>query len=257
MSLLHESRGEGDLVFRISREGAGYCAEWAGLLRLEVEEGHAPRITRAGDAVSVQKLEQGAVPALLGHLEGALHWHASAVAYPEGRAVVFMADAGTGKSTLAAALCARGAQFLGDDIVQIRPEQNAPPRCLRRETRHALRPDMAALLYGAEHFGKAVFDADALGTEAPLGAIVQLRTGTTPSLQALGARDRVALLLRHLVRFALDDEVRLRRDLDVCVAIGEAVPMYNLVVPRHLDLRAEPLHTLLGTELHGVLCPRA
>lgn len=50
--------------------------------------------------------------------------HASAVRLTSGRAVAFTAEAGTGKSTLCAALVARGGQLLSDDAIAPRIEDD-------------------------------------------------------------------------------------------------------------------------------------
>lgn len=252
LEVLHESRAEDGTCFRITRLPQGYRAEWSRLLRLDADQaGQELARERYGDVQSTRKLEQGAVPGLLGHLQGALHWHAAAVCWARTPALMLLGDSGAGKSTLAAALCVQGARFLGDDVVHVDAQEGW--QCVRREERHAIRPDMARVLFDARQRKKALFDAENMASRAPLGVIAQVVRGSALRFEPLSARARVALLLRHLVRFALDDPARLGRDLEVCLALAASVPMYTLVVPSLADLSTERLARLLRRELRGVL----
>lgn len=71
----------------------------------------------------------GAVLAVLLHQRGKLVLHASAVAL-DGRVIAFIGEKGSGKSTMAAALCGRGHELLADDIVAIDLEAGCPPLVL-------------------------------------------------------------------------------------------------------------------------------
>jgi hypothetical protein len=62
----------------------------------------------------------------LAALRGSLVLHAACAAFPAG-AVLLCAEAGTGKSTLATALDARGVPVLADDHVAIRIGEGSPP----------------------------------------------------------------------------------------------------------------------------------
>ena len=251
---LHEARSDDGQRFRIGRRGHTWIAEWDGLLRLEAEAGREPRIEARSESLTVGKLRQGAVPALLGHLEGPLHWHASACAWGSGPAVLFLGDAGAGKSTLVAGLCAHtGAAFLGDDVAAIAPEATGF-WVRRREDRHALRSDMAASLFGHESPAKSLFDTTDARDRAPLGMIVSLSVGDTLALRPLAMRRKVQVLTHNLVRFALDDGARLQRDLDLVMALVAEVPVYSLVCPRPLSAWGE-VARLLGAGLRGDLVP--
>src|SRR5262249_17266881 len=109
-------------TFRVGRLDAEPVAEWVGTARLWAgRRGSPPRLEVAEgvDPAWVDKLRNGPVAALLGHLEGRLSFHASAVVLDEGGSL-FVGDSGAGKSTLAADLCAHGgAAFLGDDTVAL------------------------------------------------------------------------------------------------------------------------------------------
>lgn len=62
------------------------------------------------------------IPRLWAHW-GNLVLHASAVKLRDGRVVAFIGESGWGKSTLAAALQARGSQLLSDDSVSLKPRE--------------------------------------------------------------------------------------------------------------------------------------
>lgn len=68
----------------------------------------------------VRNIVLGPVLAIALELSGCLCLHGSAVAI-DGRGVIFLGPKYHGKSTLAAALTAAGAQLIGDDLIAIRP----------------------------------------------------------------------------------------------------------------------------------------
>lgn len=248
---LHEARTEDGQRFRIGRDGPTRIAEWESLLRVEVPEDGPPRVESEEDSLTTRKLHRGAVPALLGHLDGHLHWHASACVRRRGSALLVLGDAGAGKSTLVAGLCGAGAAYLADDVAGV--EQGARGWLVRRcEDRHALRVDMAAQVFGHTGTTKTVFVPHRLRTRAKLGLVVALSTGPELSLYELSMRQKVQLLSRHLVRFALDDERRLQRDLDVVLTLVASVPVCSLVCPRPFE-DWDGLTRLLDEKLRGDL----
>ncbi|MBX2997320.1 MAG: hypothetical protein KF893_02325 [Caldilineaceae bacterium] len=85
------------------------------------------------------------VMALLLHQRGHLILHASAVARNH-QVFVFLGEAGLGKSTLAAALCARGFSFVADDIVAIRFDTEHGPLVLPALPRLKLEAESVAAL---------------------------------------------------------------------------------------------------------------
>lgn len=248
---LHEARSDEGGRFRIGRRGDTRIAEWDGTLLLEVGPDGAVRI-EADESLATAKLRTGAVPALVGHLTGHLHWHAAACTWARGGAIVVLGDAGAGKSTLVAGLCAEtGASFLADDVASLEPVANGW-EVQRREKNHAMRPDMALEIFGHEGANKALFSPERTRRRAPLGLAVSLETGSELALQEMHGRQKVQLLTRNLVRFALDDAARLQRDLDVVLRIASEVPMYSLVRPRPFsDWRG--LARLLRSQLRGEL----
>lgn len=88
---------------------------------------------------------QGAAMSILLHQRGFLLLHASAVAVGDG-AVAFMGESGWGKSTSAAALCARGHRLLVDDVVAVLAEPNAVPRVIPGFPHLKLMPEALAFL---------------------------------------------------------------------------------------------------------------
>ena len=249
---LHEVRSATGQRFRIGRSGEIRIAEWDDLLRLEVDAAGVSTVAAAEETLGVRKLRAGAVPALVGHLTGHLHWHAAACCWPASSAVMVLGDAGAGKSTLVAGLCNEGAaSFLADDIAHVKATETGW-EAWRCEENHAMRPDMASALFGHAGRDKAVFAPTRIRRRAPLGMILGLEIGDDFALRAVPARQKVQLLTRNLVRFALDDPQLLRRDLDVVLRLAAEVPVYSLVRPRVFTDWAG-LADLLRPRLRGVL----
>ncbi len=249
---LHEAVSAEGRRFRIGARAATRIAEWVDLLRVEVTSRGQVRVHCPNESLTSRKLRQGAVPALLGHLTGHLHWHAAACALPSAAgAVLFLGDAGAGKSTTVAGLGTVGAAFLGDDVVHLH-RRRARWVAVRCENRHAIRADVARMLFGTDARTKSLFVPERKARSAPLAAIVELEVGDSLELRRLSKRRSVRVLLRHLVRFALDDLERIQRDLDVVLAILEEVPVYTLVRPKKLQDWAR-LASLLEAAARGVL----
>lgn len=249
---LHEAVSAEGRRFRIGTRGGTRIAEWEDLLRLEAPRSGRVRVYCTHESLASRKLRQGALPALLGHLTGNLHWHAAACSLPRGGgAVMFLGDAGAGKSTMVAGLGSIGAAFLGDDVVGVRRHRERWA-AFRSESRHAIRADVVPMLYGTVARTKSLFVPERKVRSAPLAGIFELEVGETLELRAPSWRLAVRAMLRHLVRFALDDAERAQRDLDAVLAILEAVPMYTLVRPRRFE-DWELLADLLEAAPRGVL----
>lgn len=77
------------------------------------------------DPQDVVTFFKGAVFGMLCHLHGRLPLHASSVEV-EGRALVFAGEPGAGKSTLAAAMAAKGFRLLADDVSVVVRVDGAP-----------------------------------------------------------------------------------------------------------------------------------
>ncbi len=102
-----------------------------------------------GDAAaSASTYLYGLVLGLALYLQGKTCLHASAVAI-DGRAILFVGDAGYGKSSLAAAFAVQGFPLISDDLAVLLPQHGTfwiPPALPAIR----LRPDFTALLFGEE-----------------------------------------------------------------------------------------------------------
>jgi len=178
-------------------------------------------------------------------LHGRLLIHGATVAIAgragaEGGAIAIIGRSRTGKSTLAAALCRRGAfQLMGDDSVMLE-------RCDTEWRVHAssrdgsLRPDSAAVLGNGLESQMLVTSADKVrhrsgeavhGTRR-LCALYILDDASVPRIEALSRYEAVRHAIQHVIRFNPGDwaaeAVRLARIHELV----QHVPVARLAYPR-------------------------
>lgn len=252
-----EHHQDGVLLGRVGRVGPLLVAEWTGIARLSA--------TREGELVSfeaeptadprhVEKIRCGSAELLLRHLRGRICLHGSSAALGD-RAAVFIGSAGAGKSTLAAALCRRGAALLGDDAVALEasPSGYTIPAL---ERAHWL--DAAACeALGAESCPRAVPGEKARietrrGVErARLVAIVDLVFDDRgSSLVRLTGVEALAVLLSQVVRFVVDEPEASRREMDALAELVGRVPIYRLARTRDFGRIEEGTRLVLDTLAH-------
>lgn len=93
----------------------------------QVLGGHTIRLhpSLTADLPELRLFTLGSAWGGLGYQRGFAMWHGSAV-MRDHRAVLFCGDTGAGKSTMAAAMLARGATLVADDLSRIEPFENGP-----------------------------------------------------------------------------------------------------------------------------------
>jgi hypothetical protein len=194
------------------------------------------------------------------HARGAWCLHASAVALGD-RVVAFVAESGTGKSTLAAACVAAGATLVSDDVVVthrigagVAVQPAGVPIRLHAATARALGEDNAL---APDAWGKVRVAAATERRRLPLEAVyvVQAMTADAPlSRIRRGARAATMALLAHgkltaLLGAALADEALAR-----CTALAATVPVYDLAMPRDLSQLASAAATLMAWHHEAHAC---
>jgi hypothetical protein len=240
---LAEHVENGEVALRIGRAGEDIVAEWVGLVRLVARrDGTIVSFEAApgASARTVAKVRKGSARLLLRHLEGKLALHGAAVAQ-HGRAAIFLGRSGHGKSTIAAALCARrGTMLCADDAVAIDVLGDGY-RVLPSEEEHWL--DGAAcraLGKPATEETKAPIACENLAHDgASLALFVDLAFDDglrAPLLTPISGIDAVACLVPQLVRFVVDESDAVRRELENVSNLVQRVAVVRLARPRSLDL---------------------
>jgi hypothetical protein len=256
MTWLCEQREGDELVFRVGRDGDMLVADFVGvgMLRADTRRStHSFEPDPRADPVSVAKLVEGPIPALLRHLEGRPALHGAAVAL-HGRALICVGPSGSGKSTMVAELTMRPPfELVSDDAaaldvvaqaVRITPTE--PSLWLLPSARRALRLDATVAAK------TRVSPPLRCRSAASVAAICGLTFGETdepPRLRRLGGSEAFAVLAGCAVRFAIDDVTARTRELDQLVDICKRVPVYELRRPRdleHLAAAGDLLRALLG-----------
>jgi len=192
--------------------------------------------------------------ALLGPGMGALLYqrgwltlHASAVDVG-GRVVAFMADRGLGKSTTAAAMCARGHRLVADDIAAVKNCGNGPivspgyPLLrVRPEAAAAIGEDPAALLpifpisYKRGLRAPQGFSSDAL----PLCGIYVLDQGSAVGIESLSFQEALVEIIRNTYGRNLFQAVRRASHLHQCADVVNSVPVRRLKRPYSLAVLSD------------------
>lgn len=217
-------RDVGRLLVREGREIIADPAPWAerGVLRLFI----------LGPALAV-----------LLHQRGRLVLHASAVAV-DGGAVVFLGGPGWGKSTLAAALFARGHGILADDVTAVDADASSPT-VFPGFPQLKLWPEAAAALGDGPEtlprihpmLEKRARPAGRGFPEAPLPLkrIYVLARGPAHVLELLRPQEALVELVRHSYCARLLNGRDARRHFLHCASLANRVPVCRLKGERSLS----------------------
>ena len=281
-TLLERFCADGSLGMRVSQlDDRDYLIEAPGHGRFHVADD--------GSTVSCDRLAEPswrwhrplfaqALP-LAATLNGFELFHASAVAF-EDRAVAFVADSGTGKTSLALALLARGAALVTDDVLALEPAvgggvmahpgvslANIAAEQLRRLSPSA-RARVGVPIGTSDKVHVEIGNVSA--TPLMLGAIFFLRRSdavkqlATVPLLPPDPRDLLgATFMPHIVT-----RPRLLTQLRTCAEIASAVPTFKLEAPasvtaaqlaceveRHLELTRLGGRKVIQDPLMENACP--
>jgi hypothetical protein len=175
---------------------------------------------------------------------GWLTLHASSVDVG-GEAVAFMGEKGEGKSTMAAAMCAKGHQLLADDVTAVQLTGAGDPSVYPGYPQLKLWPDVVASL------GE---DPDTLPQLVPimqkrtrrvirefaveplsLRRIYVLGSGDAPEIRSLKPQEALVELIRHTYGRELFPAVATRSHFLRCTSVVNTVPVNSLKRPYSLS----------------------
>ena len=206
----------------------------------------------------------GAVLAVLLHQRGFLVLHGSAVAIAD-RAVVFLGSKGAGKSTMAAALFARGHRLIADDVVAVDCGGAGDPKLVPGYPQLKLSEAVAGAVLSesadalprthqwSEKRCRQVGEVGFVSGSVHPARICTLIRGEVCRSMALAPHEALLTLLQHsyMARFGNDvlQGSAAGRHLRQCVALASHAPVHRLEVPDNLpdlDRAARLLEDDLG-----------
>jgi hypothetical protein len=170
-------------------------------------------------------------------LRGLEPFHAAAVAV-DGAALMITGPVTAGKSSLAAALVAAGADLLSDDVVAVDGDLRAhpgPQRLTLREPEDAAVPEGGRLRPAGRRNGRARFEAPPASGPAPLRAVYVLGRGADAPIAPLPASGLT--LLAATYNLSVREPERLQRQLDLAHETAARVPQFRLTVTPGHDAR--------------------
>jgi hypothetical protein len=217
------------LMIGVEREDNGALRVWApGYGRFVVSK-DGKRIAAGGlggSAWKWQRLLFAQVLPLAAALQGFEVFHASAVALNE-RVFAFTAPSGTGKTSAALSLVARGAMLMTDDVLVLSPtadgEVLAHPGASLASVSE---PDLSAFgVNGSQPIGRV------------LAALFLLeRNGSESHAVEFHDGDAGVVLASAFLTY-LDDTARLRAHLEACALLSRTVRLIRVVIPASAGIR--------------------
>ena len=216
-------------------------------------EGEGAYLVRGGSEIIVDPdagVDQGAlrlsilgpVLGVLFQQRGMLTIHASGVAVQDG-AVLFMGNSGGGKSTLAAAMYARGHGIIADDVVPINnggqiyrvfpgfPQLKLWPQAL---TYMGEVPDAWPRVSPQEEKRSYRVDRGFPRLPLPLRCIYLIADGAMAEVETLPPPKALIELVRHSYLFQLLHPLYAETNLLRCADLAKRIPIRRLTIPKAL-----------------------
>jgi hypothetical protein len=188
--------------------------------------------------------------------------HGSAIRTSLG-AIMFIGDAGLGKSTLAASFLRAGVDLLSDDCMRLTIGSNDEISCIPTYRSLRLWPDSAGEVMPTSPFEPMAEDSDKrrLGLAegppsgpTPVAAICILaapRESDLVSFAPLAPARAVSLLLGQCFRLDPTDVEATKRTFERCADIVERVPVVELSYPRRYDQLPDVRDAILNQVTSG------
>jgi hypothetical protein len=186
-----------------------------------------------------QRLMYAQVLPLAAALQGLEVFHASAVGLA-GQAIGFIASSGTGKSSIAAHLVARGATLITDDVLALEPSDEvvlahpgAGAASIDQSELDSLAPTRRARLGPEIGRSDKVHVAPSIERQPlPLAAVYYLERGSRDELRiAETSPPDPRLLLASGFLWYLRTPDYLAKHLETCALVAESVRMFRLSIP--------------------------
>ncbi len=244
---LHPETSESGLIWATDEEACLFFSEIGTFL---VRQGREIVVDPAPEADRrwVRSAVLGPGMGALLYQRGWLTLHASA-AYVGDRVVAFMAERGWGKSTMAAALCARGHRLIADDITPVKDDGK----------QHVVSPGYPILKLWPEAAVSVGEDPDALlpiepgnyrrglvraresfsSGPLPLGCIYVLAQGNAPGIVPLESQEALVEVISNTYGRKLFQAVKQSSHLHQCADVVNGVPVRRLERPNSLSALSE------------------
>lgn len=203
----------------------------------------------------------GPALAVLLHQRGLLILHASAIAV-DGGAVAFLGGSGWGKSTMAAALYARGHGLVADDVTVVDLDGNDPkvfpgfPQLkLWPDTAVSLgrKPETLPRLHSQIEKRACRVMNSGPPVSMPLRRIYVLDEGTDHAIEPIGGQDALVELVRHSYAARLIQQVNASLHFLQCANLANKVPVRRLKRLRSLSALPE-LAQIVEEDLAQPVC---
>lgn len=242
----------GERFFR--RSGGGVLLSWPRFARFLVRGGNeiiCELAPGSSDDSVIRHLLMGPVLSILNYQRGVAIFHASAVALPAGGAA-FMANAGHGKSTQAAAMVKRGFPLITDDLLLLKVAQQqvdvmpgVPYLKLWPPSLEMIGEDPASLPQVKINLEKRTLSMGSafVSSPVPLKAVFILDLGESLEIRPLQKKEALRRIMPHWYGVLFQGELLpvlgLERHFIDCTAIVDRIPVYLLKRPVSLDLLPE------------------